>query len=138
MSRFLTPLRVQLIDEIDQANMAGGDGQRSSWRLLDELRYESDLLGTVIEVPAGFDTDFASIPRSPLTARYMGMAFKASVLHDWGYRIKSLSKDEADSVFKEAMLVDRLPCAEAFYLAVRAFGMTSYDPKWQGWPDQGT
>lgn len=126
MSAFLTPLRVQLIDEI-------GPGNRSVWQLLYPLRYESDCLGKTIEVPTGTASDFASIPRGPLTDRFLGYAFKAAVLHDYAYHSHIMSKDDADEMFKEAMLVDNIPVAEAFYLAVRAFGMSSYDPNWHGW-----
>jgi hypothetical protein len=124
MSEWLTPLRIQLIDEIDYGNRAGGDGVRPSWRVLHPLRYQSDLLGKIIEVPTGFDTDFSSTP-----AGMQQQVFKASVLHDFCYRTQALSKDEADSVFLEAMLVDRIPSAHKFYLAVRLFGGSSYNPE---------
>jgi Protein of unknown function (DUF1353) len=124
MSEWLTPLRVQLIDEIDHTNMAGGDGVRASWRVLYPLRYQSDFLGKVIEVPIGFDTDFSSTP-----AGMQQQAFKASVLHDYCYRTHALAKDEADSVFLESMLVDRIPSAHKFYLAVRLLGESSYNHK---------
>lgn len=126
MSEFLTPLRVQLLDEL-------GEGGRSRWILLHPLRYQSDLLGRIYEVPTGTDTDFASIPRGLFTDRFLGYAFKASVLHDYAYQTKNLTKELADELFKEAMLVDDLPVAQAFYLAVKFFGMTSYDPDWKGW-----
>ncbi|MBF0170807.1 MAG: DUF1353 domain-containing protein [Nitrospinae bacterium] len=128
MSRFMTPLRVQLLDEIDHVNAAGGDGIRASWRLLSPLKYDSDYLKKVIEVPAGFDTDFSSTPKG-----MQQYAFKASVLHDWAYRTKSLSKEDADEMFLEAMLVDRIPVAHTYYLAVKNFGQMAYDPDFKGW-----
>lgn len=128
MARFLTPLRVQLIDEIDHANIAGGEGARPSWRLLHPLIFESEVLGRVYEVPAGFDTDFASVPRTAVTAKYIGLANKAAVLHDHAYRTKDLSKDDADAMFLEAMTVDNIPSRSLLYAAVRAFGENSYDP----------
>lgn len=134
MARFLTPLSMMLIDEIDNANMAGGEGVRTSWRLLNTLRFESDILGRVYEVPAGFDTDLASVPRTPATAMFIGLANKAAVLHDHAYRTHDLSKDDADAMFLEAMTVDRIPHRDLFYAAVRAFGQNSYDPNAQ--PDE--
>ncbi len=55
-------------------------------------------------VPAGFQTDFASVPRFfwrvlPPTGEY-GIA---AVIHDWLYQSKSVSKREADLVFLAAM-----------------------------------
>ena len=123
MPEFLTPLRVQLIDEVDRANSAGGDGVRSSWILLTPLHFKSDVLGRLYVVPQGFLTDFASTPSG-----MQQKAFKASVLHDHAYRSKDLSKDDADAMFLEAMTVDNIPGREMMYAAVRAFGKNSYDP----------
>lgn len=128
MAGFLTPLRVQLLDELDRANTAGGDGARSAWRLLSDLQFESEVLGRTYTVPAGFDTDFASVPRTALAAMFIGMANKAAVLHDHAYRTRDLSKDDADALFLEAMTVDNIPNRGMIYAAVRAFGQNSYDP----------
>lgn len=137
MAKFLTPLRVQLIDEIDYADMAGGDGCRPAWRLLYDLRFDSDVLGRVYVVAAGFDTDFSSVPRTPVTAKFLGLANKAAVLHDHAYRTRDLSKDDADALFLEAMAVDNIPNRHILYAAVRAFGQNSYDPSAPSpWRDQ--
>lgn len=56
------------------------------WMLTEPLIFESDILGT-ITVPAGFYTDFASVPRVPIFYLLYGdMAHRESVLHDYGYR----------------------------------------------------
>lgn len=136
MARFLTPLRVQLLDELDRANVGGGDGQRPVWRLLSPLKFESDILGRVYEVPAGFDTDFASIPRTFLSSLFMGMGNRAAVLHDYAYRTHVLTKDEADDLFLEALTVDDIPGRQGMYIAVKMFGLSSYDPNWQPWKDK--
>ena len=136
MSKFLTPLRVQLIDEIDRTNSHGGDGQRASWILLHPLRYESTLLARLYEVPTGFTTDFVSVPRTLLTSSFLALAFKASVLHDHAYRTKSLSRNLADEMFLEAMEVDDIPHRHTLYAAVKAFGQQAYDKNSPSmWPD---
>ncbi len=64
------------------------------------------------------------------------MANKAAVLHDYAYRTKNLSRDEADLLFLEAMTVDNIECRQILYAAVRNFGQTSYDPNAPvEWPD---
>jgi hypothetical protein len=55
-------------------------------------------------VPAGFVTDFASVPRVPVAFWLFGdTAHAAAVVHDWLYSTEIFPKDTADSVFYEAM-----------------------------------
>jgi hypothetical protein len=82
------------------------DGKR--WKIHEAFDYETDA-GTVIEIPAGETTDFASIPRFlwpilPPTGRYT----RAAVVHDHLYREhrlghKHYSRAYADAVFMEGM-----------------------------------
>ena len=76
------------------------------WRLDDVLIYQSDILGW-IEVPVGFETDLASVPRVPIVWEAWGArCHRESVVHDYLYRFDSwpqATKDEADRVFLEAM-----------------------------------
>ena len=56
------------------------------------------------EIPAGFITDCASVPRGlwnlfPPTGSYA----KAAVFHDWLYREGKLSRKQADELFLDAM-----------------------------------
>ena len=81
-STFLTPLEIEYIDG-------------RSWKILKEFDYFVDYedLDTTIRVPAGFVTDFASIPRGlwnifPPTGRYGKAAY---------------TKKDADRIFYEAM-----------------------------------
>ncbi|MDD5774369.1 MAG: DUF1353 domain-containing protein [Candidatus Omnitrophica bacterium] len=94
MAEFLTELDGRLIDD-DKV-----------WMLLSPLVYESDILG-LIDVPAGFQTDFSSVPRLPLIYRLYGdRAHREAVLHDYLYRIDSVpqaSFTQANMVFLEAM-----------------------------------
>jgi hypothetical protein len=95
------------------------------WRLEDPLQYEIGVLhsGHVIVVPAGFETDGASIPRLlqgilPAWGRWS----RAAIIHDYlcraideakpvgvpGWGIVGRRKD-ADAIFHEAMLVSEVP-----------------------------
>lgn len=78
---------------------------RNRWRLAEALVYRSELAG-VIMVPAGFVTDFASVPRVPLIFSTFGnRGHGAAVIHDWLYQSQPLgaTKEYADLVFKEAL-----------------------------------
>lgn len=110
---FLTRLEVELIDE-----------QADKWRLVLPLRYRSQIVG-LIEVPAGFETDFASVPRLPLAYALAGnTARKAAVIHDFLYQDPATERDDADAVFLEAMQVSGMPWWRRgpMWLGVRCFG----------------
>ena len=80
------------------------------WRLLAPLRYQSAVLGALIEVPTGALTDFASVPRLPLAYLLAGdTAHEAAVLHDWSYQVHPCTRVQADAVFYEAMAVTGEP-----------------------------
>lgn len=92
-AQFLSSLRVEQITEDD-------------WRLLEPLCYFSALLGRVVTVPAGFITDFASVPRLPFIYWFTGgLANGPAVLHDWFYRTNTedISREMADRLLAEAM-----------------------------------
>lgn len=120
MSSFKTPLILEY-----------GDGYE--WRLVQGFRYDTDLLAAgAVYVPAGFETDFASIPRPlwnlfPPTGRYG----KAAVIHDYLYRKSGVKRDLADQIFLEAM--DCLGVSwltrHLIYRAVRLFGGGAYQTK---------
>lgn len=116
MSRFLTPLDVELVDDSD----GGG-----TWVLRSPLAYESSIAGRVICAPEGFRTDFASVPRIPVVYWLTGdVAHAAAVIHDYLYSTGGVSRELADDVLLEAMSVTGVPVWRryAMYWAVRAFG----------------
>lgn len=61
------------------------------------------------EVPAGFETDFASIKGFhnivlyPIYALFKGYGNYGSTVHDYLYRKKIVSRKEADAIFYEAL-----------------------------------
>lgn len=116
MSRYLTPLDVELVDDSD----GGG-----TWVLRSPLAYESSVAGLVICAPEGFRTDFASVPRAPVVYWLTGdVAHAAAVIHDYLYSTGDLSREVADEVFLEAMGVTKVSAWRRYvmYWAVRAFG----------------
>ena len=117
---FQTPLDVRYVD---------GD----TWIVLLEFVYVSPRI--TIHVPAGFETDFASIPRllwrwMPRTDKRIG---KPSIIHDYIYRSPSIdfTRQQADHELREAMACVG---ANAFdrnlvYAAVRIGGVHGWVPR---------
>ncbi len=116
MARFLSKLVVEKLE---------GPGKRNLWRLTRPLRYDSDLIHQEVVVPRKFLTDFASVPRLPLTYLLAGdTAHEAAVIHDYLYQTNGVSRRIADAVFYEAMRVTGEPRWRAWmlWLGVRAGG----------------
>lgn len=121
MSSFTTPAQLELLDR----------GLR--FRLLAPFVYHVGQYPSAqrIEVPAGFETDLASIPRIlwsvlPPHGRYA----KAALLHDWLYSPHSGEHDRlfADRVFLEAMAVLGVsaPVRYLLYAGVRLAGAAAF------------
>lgn len=93
---FHNRVRVELIDHL------ANDGQ-GEWELLAPLVFE-DRDGTLWTVPAGFTTDFSSVPRLPVVyLRYGNRAHAPAVVHDWAIRTKACTREHADDLFLQAM-----------------------------------
>jgi len=76
------------------------------WRLVESLRYEGSTDRWT--VPAGFETDFASVPRAAVwLAPRFGVYTLAAVLHDWfcreGIAAGVISAVDADGVFRRVL-----------------------------------
>ena len=119
MSSFTDPLIIEI-----QANGVCG-------KLLKEFDYHvgDEDSNVIVHVPAGFVTDFASVPWGlwnifPKWGRYS----KAAVVHDYLYRSKTVTRKEADLIFKEAMMVLGVPQWQVnlMYWGVRLFGWIGY------------
>lgn len=118
MSSFTEPLTVTKIDS-------------KTWRIARAFRYyvgeeDSD---DFIDIPEGFETDFASVPRPfwiifPPDGKYT----QSAVLHDYLYGIKGengkRSRKECDDIFLEAMKILGVDWHVRYpmYFSVRAFG----------------
>lgn len=123
MSAFLSPLRVQLLEDTSH------DG-RGTWQLTSDLVYQSDVAGQTFSIPAGFITDYASVPRVPIAYFLVGdTCHKAAVLHDWLYTVHITTKEIADAVLKEAAIASGVPewRAELVWEGVAVGGRASWD-----------
>lgn len=119
---FLTPIKVVLRDD-----------NRYPYELLEDIRY--DWHGHIIEVKAGFKTDFASVPRLPIIFAVLGdlpASRGAAILHDAAYRFGFITRKEADQLFYDAMILTGVPWwkARLMWMAVRVFGglFGTYNP----------
>jgi hypothetical protein len=93
MSRFLSKCVLEVADDQD-------DGK---WILMADLHYESDAAVRTITVPAGFQTDLASVPRLPFVYLLCGdCAREAAVVHDRLYTTHEVDRATADQVLFEA------------------------------------
>lgn len=102
--------------------------------LLTSFTYEVRELGSgdVVVVPAGYATDFASVPRLLWAVEPpLGDAGKAAVLHDWLYETGERPRLEADRIFAEAMAVLEVPGwkRRLIHHAVRLFGARGYNQR---------
>lgn len=106
---------------------------RAVWRLLEPLSWHQSPEDPepLITVPAGFETDLASVPRIvrgliPASGPWQ----RAAVLHDYVYatRPAGWTRADADRLFLEAMEAAGVnwPTRHAMWLAVRIGG-------WKGW-----
>lgn len=88
-----------------------------------------------LEVPAGFVTDLASIPRLFRNLPWLdpnGLSRRPAVVHDWLYGStagRARGKQFADSFLRAALLAEGAgkSSAQSFYLAVHWFGRSSWD-----------
>ena len=103
----------------------------TTWRLEEDVVYEGRTDRFV--VPAGFLTDFASVPRVFvwLLPRY-GDYTRSAILHDWLVDQPTVSRRDADGLFRRSMreLGVSLVRRWAMWAAVRAgSGLSGATPK---------
>jgi hypothetical protein len=99
--------------------------------LLAEFGFYSAKLKRKFTAPIGFRTDFCSVPRVPLAYTILGnRARKTGTIHDWLYTSHEVTREEADELLREMLVINGVSACEAeeFYLAVRAFGGSHWEP----------
>lgn len=129
-SPFKSPLHVRVLAPSELLT------KRQSYELTAPFTYTSAILGD-LTVPAGFHTDFASIPR--IAWRYIDpedpAILFASVIHDYLYSLKGVlptsqeyTRKQADEVLVEAMAAcgARWDQRKIVYAAVRVGGGTNW------------
>jgi len=123
MSKFLTDLEVKPADPA-----ALDDG---NWKLIAPLEYQGDFSGKTFTVPAGFVTNFASVPRLAfIYAMFGGKADQAATLHDYLYTAPApVSRRVADGTFLEASKVTGVAAWRRWpmWAGVRLFGRSHYN-----------
>ena len=106
-AQFLSLLKVM---KDPMAGQRSSSAQAKCWTLLYPLLYNSALADRMIAVPAGYCTDFASVPRWPLAFMLTGdTVHAAAVVHDWIIDSRCLDRTTADRIFLEAMKVEGAP-----------------------------
>lgn len=135
MSRFTQPLVVVPRSEVRRAQeqeVRRADAR--SWVLYtDDFVYEVGSIGSgeAVEVPQGFVTDFASVPRLLwFFIAPWGRHGPAAVLHDWGYwRQEPADRKYWDDLFLEAMKVLEVTTFHrtVLYWAVRWFAGRAWE-----------
>ena len=118
MSKFLSELDTRYI----------GDHDEDAFLLLAPYTYQSEVAGQTFVIPAGFITDFSSVPRIPLAYWLTGgKAKKASVVHDYLCETKIVSREMADAVFLEIMEMTGVPewRQKLMWVGVRAYAIVT-------------
>jgi len=117
---------MKFLDEVVGEYIRGTE----KFRLVDDLNYQSDLLPEIITVPAGFETDFASIPKCLwwYIAPSSPQIRDAAVIHDFLYSTQLVPRLCADTILREAMksLGASILQRTLVYTAVRIGGASHY------------
>lgn len=122
MSRFLSKCVLEVADDQD-------DGK---WIVTVDLVYQSDAAARTITVPAGFQTDLASVPRLPFVYLLCGdCAREAAVVHDYLYTTRPVCRATADAVLREASQVTGVPAWRRWlmWVGVRIGGARHWAPE---------
>ncbi|AOY97386.1 hypothetical protein BKK79_36050 [Cupriavidus sp. USMAA2-4] len=101
------------------------------WQLVEPLVYQSDVAGQTFEVPPGFETDLASVPRLPVVFLLAGgTSNEAAVVHDFLYTMHPVPRAVADAVLREASSVTGVPAWRRWlmYWGVRLGGGSHWEP----------
>lgn len=112
MAFFINELRVKIKQDGNSSRL---------YVLIDPFTVYTDELGSVT-VPAGFETDFASVPRVPFALWLLaGVGDRASVVHDYLCRTRGVSREVADRVFVDVLSASGVSAwrRALFYLGVR-------------------
>lgn len=102
------------------------------WRLLAPFVYNN--FPIKIEVPIGFVTDGATIPKlvwSLVGSPWSGDYPKAAVIHDYGYHLQERSRKDVDDDFIEGMRILGVPLwkRRIMYRMVRTFSWICWGKK---------
>lgn len=106
--------------------------KKGYWRLIKPLVY-IDERGVQWTVPAGFETDGASIPRLfwRVVGHPMSDYLESAVVHDYLYSCGIVTRERADEMFEKAMQSQGIGWTRrnAMWSAVRVGGRWAYKKK---------
>jgi hypothetical protein len=94
------------------------------------IRFVIAVLGKLIIIPEGFETDLASVPRLPFFYILLGNKGKwAAILHDWLYSTNMFPREVCDYYFYLALRETGMGYIKAnlFYTGVKVGGQRAYD-----------
>lgn len=103
-------------------------GTPDEWVLIEPLIFRSTFAADIL-VPAGFRTDFCSVPRAPFAYLLTGgTGHEAGVVHDYIYKTGCLPRDVGDPVLAEALTALGEPWwrVSLMYHGVQVFGAPHY------------
>ena len=123
----MTKSNSQFLTQLEATELQDG-----TWRLDRPLFYFSSRINSTLFVPAGFTTNFMSVPRWPFVYAWLGDKYRrAGALHDYLYGSGCVSRYEADMILREAMNSLGASTTEinACWLAVRIGGWSRYGIK---------
>lgn len=114
-----------------------GDG---TFSLVDPLEYRDGASGRLVRVPAGFTTDYASVPPALQSlAPKIGRQNRAAIIHDWLYHTRGVprvgaseaerfNRADCDRIFREVMAADGVPARLRWrmWLGVRLGGWACF------------
>lgn len=105
-------------------------GNNRAFVLIEVMNYEVGSTGISINIPPGFVTDYASIPR-PLWGLYSphDQYSRAAIVHDYLYWTQNCTRLQADNLFMIAMKESDVPLStrNAVYGGVRHWGESSWE-----------
>lgn len=118
--------KVEYLSSLRPEFHVGSEG-RDTWTLAEPFRFKVD--GKSYEVPVGFSTDFASVPRFvwPIISPYeLGVG---CIPHDYGYSTHDGAKDFWDTVFLACMEKDGIPLwkRQVAYYSVSLLGQHAWN-----------
>lgn len=103
-----------------------GDG---TFTLLDDVRYFDRKTGLEIIAPAGFPTDYASVPAALQSfASKIGRQNRAAIIHDWLYHTRGIPREGAPAI----QILPRRQCDRIFRQIMKEDGVR-WRMRWRMW-----
>lgn len=97
-------MNAKIITKLDIEHIEG----TMTWLLIDDFKFQSAVLNRIVLVPAGFITDFHSVPRALWSILPPHENPESAVVHDYLYTYNGCERVEADQTHREVLeVIDR-------------------------------